>query len=220
MDYSIWIYLILTAAVVLLAGFVNLPAARACGHCSRISPWTGKETRMRTGVTRVQMKNRILAAAVFLLLFGVSACRIAVGNDYWVYRSDFLLIEQGRHTSFEFGFIWVVRFLQSLLQHDQYLPIFAFFAFFTVLFFVRGMYEQSEWFGYSVFLLMTAGYYFSSLNSIRYYLVLSIALYSMKYVLNGDWFRFCLWILFAACFHKSVLVVIPLYFLASKKPQT
>ena len=163
------------------------------------------------------MLNRILICAVFLLLFAVSACRIAVGNDYWVYRSDFLLIEQNRHVSFEFGFVWVVRFLQSMLNHDQYLPVFAVFSFFTVLFFVRGMADLSEQFCFTVFLLMTGGYYFSSLNSVRYYLVLAIAMYSIKYVLQDEWGKFILWILIAAAFHKSVLVVIPLYFLASRE---
>lgn len=210
MDYSIFIYLTLTALVVAMGWFVNLPAGRmsvqfhserACSFC---------------GLTRQQTVNRILLTAVFLLLFAVSACRIAVGNDYWVYRQDFLLIEQNRHVSFEFGFIWTVRFLQSMLNHDQYLPIFAVFSFFTILFFVRGMADLSEQFCFTVFLFMTGGYYFSSLNSVRYYLVLSIALYSVKYVLRGEWGKFIFCIVVAAAFHKSVLVVIPFYFLASR----
>lgn len=200
MDYSIFVYLVLTVLVVALGWFVNLPAERY----------------VAAGITRQQMVNRILIAAVFLLLFAVSACRIAVGNDYWVYRDDFLLIEQNRHVSFEFGFVWVVRLLQAMLNHDQYLPIFAFFSFFTVLFFVKGMASLSEQFCFSVFLLMTGGYYFLSLNSVRYYLVLSVSLYSVKYILRNEWEKFVLCIAAAAAFHKSVLVVVPLYFLASR----
>lgn len=210
MDYSIFIYLILAVLVVALGWFVNLPAGRMGVQLS-----AGREMRCYS-LTRQQTVNRILLTAVFLLLFAVSACRIAVGNDYWVYRQDFLLIEQNRHVSFEFGFVWTVRFLQSMLNHDQYLPIFAVFSFFTVLFFVRGMADQSEQFCFTVFLLMTGGYYFSSLNSVRYYLVLSIALYSIKYVLRNEWGKFVFCIVVAAAFHKSVLVVIPLYFLASR----
>ena len=211
MDYSIFIYLTLTVLVVALAWFVNLPA----GRMAEAIVYGGK-TKYYRGLTRQQTVNRILIVAIFLLLFAVSACRIAVGNDYWVYRDDFLLIEQNRHVSFEFGFVWTVRVLQSMLNHDQYLPVFAVFSFFTVLFFVRGMADLSEQFAFTVFLLMTGGYYFSSLNSVRYYLVLSIALYSIKYVLNGEWGKFIFWIVLAAAFHKSVLVVIPLYFLASR----
>lgn len=203
MEYSVVIYILLTVFVVALGMLVNLQAGRIRTIYGR--------------VTRQQYWNRILVVAVFLLLLAVSACRIAVGNDYWVYRSDFLLIQQNRTTSFEPGFILVVKALQAVLNYDQYLPIFAVFSFFTVLFFVRGMADQSEWFGYTVFLLMTSGYYFSSLNSVRYYLVLAIALYSIKYVLAEDWWRFVLWILVAALFHKSVLIVLPFYFLASRK---
>ena len=202
-DKSIFIYLIVTVLTVFLAWHVNLPMAR-------------NYSRSKYPITRQHSFNLVLVISVFLLLFAVSACRIAVGNDYWVYRSDFLLIQQNRHVAFEFGFVWVVRALQAMLNYDQYLPIFAFFSFFTVLFFVRGIYDQSEQFCYSIYLLMTAGYYFSSLNSVRYYLVLSIALYSIKYVLSGEWGKFILWICVGACFHKSVLVVIPLYFLASR----
>ena len=205
MDYSIFIYLILTVVTVGLAFFVNLPAARLS-----MTENTGKLH------SRQQFFNAVLASSIFFLLFAVSACRIAVGNDYWVYRSDFLLIQQNRHVSFEPGFVLVVKFLQSMLDFDQYLPIFGFFSFFTVLFFVRGLYDQSEQFCYSLYLLLTAGYYFSSLNSVRYYLVLSIAMFSVKYVLSDEWLKFVLWIGLAACFHKSVLVVIPLYFLASR----
>lgn len=218
MDYSIFIYLILTVLVVAFGWFVDLQAARSAS-LSYACEKGQKDScgRKYAGVTRQQMLNRILIMAVFLLLFAVSACRIAVGNDYWVYRSDFLLIEQNRHVSFEFGFVWVVRLLQSMLDHDQYLPIFAVFSFFTVLFFVRGMADLSEQFCFTVFLLMTGGYYFSSLNSVRYYLVLAIAMYSIKYVLREEWGKFIFWILIAAAFHKSVLVVIPLYFLASRE---
>ncbi len=217
MEISISVYLVLTVLVTALGMLVlrdGIGTPYAGGQKGQLH---NERLLMLPEATRQQAWNKALILMVFILLFGVSACRIAVGNDYWVYRADFLLIEQDRHVAFEPGFIYVVKSLQAVLNHDQYLPIFAFFAFFTVLFFVRALEDQSEWFGYSVFLLMTAGYYFSSLNSVRYYLVLAIALYSMKYVLDGKYMHFILLICAAALFHKSVLVVIPLYLLANVK---
>ena len=186
-DKSIFIYLIVTVLTVFLAWYVNLPAIRS-HSASRLKgdspqPDLNNGMDMSCGankfcskhpMTRQHYFNLVLVMSIFILLFAVSACRIAVGNDYWVYRSDFLLIQQNRHVAFEFGFVWVVRALQAMLNYDQYLPIFAFFSFFTVLFFVRGIYDQSEQFCYSIYLFMTAGYYFSSLNSVRYYLVLNM----------------------------------------------
>lgn len=158
--------------------------------------------------------NICAAIAIFVLLAAVSACRIAVGNDYWVYRFQFNLIMQNRHVSYEPGFNLVVWVIQSLCGYDNYLPVFGFFSVVTAIFFVKAMYDQGEWFAATVFLLMTGGYYYSSLNSVRYYFVLAIAMYAMKYVLRKQYGVFIAWIVFAALFHKSILVVIPIYLLA------
>ena len=190
-----WLYVLLTVVVVLLGGMVN--------------------TNYREQVhSRGQMLNRVIIIAVFLLLFAVSACRIAVGNDYWVYRYQFLLIAQDRHVSYEIGFQSVVYLMQLIFGYDNYLPIFGLFSGLTVFFFVKAMYDQTNWFSYTVFLLMTGGYYFMSFDNVRYYFALSIALYAMKYVLAKKYWRFLLWICVAACFHKTVLIVIPIYLVA------
>lgn len=88
------------------------------------------------------------------------------------------------------------------------------FSALTVFFFVKAMYDQSDNFSYTVFLLMTGGYYFMSFDNVRYYFALAVALYAMKYVLSGRYWKFILWICFAACFHKTILIVIPIYFVA------
>lgn len=190
-----WLYVLLTVVVVLLGIMVN--------------------TNYREQVhSRGQMLNRVILIAVFLLLFAVSACRIAVGNDYWVYRYQFLLIAQDRHVSYEIGFQAVVYLMQLIFGYDNYLPIFGLFSALTVFFFVKAMYRQSDCFSYTIFLLMTGGYYFMSFDNVRYYFVLSIALYAMRFALEKKYWRFLLWVGIAACFHKTVLIVIPIYLVA------
>lgn len=165
------------------------------------------------GVTRQQALNLWVCGGIYVVLAALSACRIASGNDYWVYTNMFNLIAQNRHVSSEFGFNALVRLMQYFFGTEgySYLPIFGLFSLLTVYFFLRAIYEQGDWFLGSLFLFLMNGYYFSSFNSVRYYLVLAIALYSIKYVLRGEYLKFLLWILAAAAFHKSVLVVIPLY---------
>ena len=92
--------------------------------------------------------------------------------------------------------------------------MFAVYAFTTVGIFLLAMYEQSEDFPLTFFLFMALGYYFQTFSTVRYYLALALALYSMKFVLRRQWVRFILLILLGAAFHKSLLVVIPLYILA------
>ena len=163
---------------------------------------------------RRQARNTVAEIAIYCLLAGVSACRIAVGNDYWVYRDNFKLIAQDRHVSSELGFNLIVRWMQDLFGYDNYLPIFGLFSLVTVFFFVKALHDQGSWYVFSLFLLMTGGYYFNSLNSVRYYLALAIALFSMKYVLRGENGKFILWILAGTAFHKSILLVIPVYLVA------
>ena len=76
------------------------------------------------------------------------------------------------------------------------------------------MYDQSLDFSLSFALFMLLGLYFRTFNTVRYYFVLAVTLYSLRYVLKREYGKFVLLILGAALFHKSVLVVIPLYLIA------
>ncbi len=167
--------------------------------------------------TRQQVKNMTLISMIFCALFGVSACRIAIGHDYWEYTSIFKLIAQNRHVSTEFGFNLLVKVCHFIFGSDNYLVIFGIVACVTVFFFLKAICDQSESFGYSFFLFMAFGYYLSSFNSIRYYLVLAVALYSVKYILKKDYVRFALCILLAAPFHMAVLFVLLAYPLAQMR---
>lgn len=215
MESSALVYIILTVATVLLACCIenqNYVQAHICG---------GRPAGQMPGYCRTQARNLVAEIAIFSLLTGVSACRIAVGNDYWVYRDNFKLIAQQRHVSSEFGFNYIVKWMQMLFGYDNYLPIFALFSIVTVFFFVKALHDQATDYAFSLFLLMTGGFYFNSLNSVRYYLALALALYSMKYVLRGEYGKFVLWILAGTMFHKSIFLVVPVYlaarFLASRK---
>lgn len=208
MEKSALVYIVLSLVTVLLGLFVDnreyVPAYIR----------GGRKYGEPAGLNRQQARNRVAGIAIYCLLAGVSACRIAVGNDYWVYRDNFKLIAQNRHVASEIGFNLVVRWIQMLFGYDRYLPVFAFFSLVTVFFFVKALHDQGSCYAFSLYLLLTGGYYFNSLNSVRYYLVLAIALYSMKYVLRGEYGKFILWILAGALFHKSVLLVIPVYLTA------
>lgn len=200
-----------TVLVLLMAYFCN--TADRTAICRKEE---GVQLHRNAGGDRQHALNLWLCGGIYVILSALSVCRIASGNDYWVYTRMFSLIAQGRHVSSEFGFNALVRTMQYFFGTEgySYLPIFGLFSLLTVYFFLRTIYEQGNWLQGSMFLFLMSGYYFNSFNSVRYYLVLSIALYSTKYVLRGEYLKFILWILAAATFHKSVLVVIPVYLAA------
>ncbi len=166
-------------------------------------------------LTRQQLANRVCLAAIFLILFLLSACRLNVGNDYAKYVEFMHLVNCDAYVPTEIGFNLLVKLIYGLSGYENFLLVFAFYSFVTVLFFLLAMYEQSDEFGLTFFLFMTLGYYFQTFSTVRYYLALAVALYSMKFVLRRQWGRFVILVALGATFHKSLLVVIPLYFLAS-----
>ncbi len=192
------LYITVTAVTVLAACMVNNQPV--------IQPYK---------ITRQQMCNRVCILAVFLILFALSACRLNVGNDYTKYVEFMHLVNCDAYVPTEIGFNLVVRLIYGLSGFENYLLVFAVYAFVTLLVFLLAMYEQSDDFPLTFFLFMALGYYFQTFSTVRYYLALALAFYSMKFVLRRQWGRFFILILAGSLFHKSLLVVIPLYFMAS-----
>ena len=167
------------------------------------------------GVTRQQMCNRVCLLSIFLILFALSACRQNVGNDYAKYVEFMHLVNSDAYVPTEPGFNLLVKIVYGLSGFENHLLVFAIYAFVTIFLFLLAIYEQSDDFPMTYFLFMTLGYYFQTFSTVRYYLALAIALYSMKFVLRRQWGRFILLAALGSFFHKSLLVILPLYFLAS-----
>ena len=166
------------------------------------------------GISRRMLWNSISMGIIFTMLFVVSALRINVGNDYAKYVEFMHLAWAKQVVPTEWGFNTLTCLVYDLFGFENYLVVFAIFAFFTVLFFMLAMWQQSEDFKWTFFMFMMLGYYFQSISTVRYYLALAIALYSIRFVIDRDWPRFALCILVGSLFHKSLLVVLVLYVLA------
>lgn len=159
--------------------------------------------------------NNTLLAALFFLLFAVSALRFGIGNDYKQYTMTAHEAYVGGYVVTESGFNLLVRGVYTLLGTEAYELVFALLAFVTLILFISAMYRLSDSFSISFFMFMTLGFYFQTFNTVRYYLALAAAFYSIRYIFEGNRTKFILLILAASLFHKSVLVVIPVYLVAS-----
>ena len=202
------VYLCLTAVVIVLSLQVRE---------SKTPYVTTKGAFLWRGMTRRQLLNLIACLTIFTLLFLVSALRLNVGNDYLKYVEFMHLVYSRAYVPTEVGFNALTYVIYYLCGFENYLLVFAFFSFGTIAFFMKGIYDQSKWFSMSFILFMLLGLYFQSLSTVRYYLALAMALYSIKYVIERDWPRFILLVLIGSLFHKSMLVVLVLYFLAQLK---
>lgn len=159
--------------------------------------------------------NHVYIAGIFAILFIVSALRFDIGNDYAQYTLTAHEAYVGGYVVTETGFNVLVKLVYTLLNREYYEVVFALFAIVTLALFLRVFYRDSADFSQSFFLFMTLGLYFQTFNTVRYYFALSVALCCMRYVLEKDYIRFVFWIVCAAFFHKSALLVIPFYFAAA-----
>lgn len=190
--------------------------AVTCKMACQIQPYQIGESLWICGQrTRKSFHNRLYLTGIFLVLFLISAFRFGIGNDYWQYTQTAHEVYVGGYVVTEVGFNWLVKLVYLLSGGEYYEFVFAIFAFATLFFFLKSFTEQSVSFSQSFFLFMALGLYFQTFNTVRYYLALSIALFSMRYVLEKDWLKFVFWVGIAALFHKSVLLVIPAYWIAS-----
>ena len=198
------LYLLIATISILLACLVNNREIK--GEIGSI--------KIKNEITRRQGINFLSLLSVFVVLFLPAALRLEVGNDYESYVDTIHEIYVGGYVVTEPLFNLLVKFLCECSGGENYLLVFAFFSFITLWIFLKAIYEQTEDFPLTFYLFMTLGIYFRTYNTMRYYLVLAITLFSFRYLLKKEYIKFLLLIVFSSFLHKSVLVVIPLYFLA------
>ena len=101
----------------------------------------------------------VCLAAIFLILAGVSALRLEVGNDYGKYVENFHEIWAGTDQAYvvtEAGFNFVVWLIYTLSGYENYLLVFAVFGAVTAFLFLKALYEQSDcfWQSFAMFMLL------------------------------------------------------------------
>ena len=193
---------VLTIALALLVGRARAAVAGVSIHPAGRS------------ITRQTVVDRIALGSIFVALFLVSALRLNVGNDYGNYVEFMHLADVHAYVPTEWGFNNLTRFVYLISGYENYLAVFAIFAAVTIALFMAALYELSEDFTLSFIMFMLLGYYFQSLSTVRYYLALAVAIYSMRFVLRRDWPRFVVTVCLGALFHRSLLLVLVMYPLA------
>lgn len=155
----------------------------------------------------------LFLAAIPLAL--VSGFRYHVGVDYNSYNWIFGAIQGGTKTHVEGGYKLLNQIVGFFTQDYMFLLLAT--SIIVIFFFMVAIRQNSVNIPYSVFLFISLGYYFYSMNSIRHFMALSIYFYAQKYMKKQQFWRFLALILIAATFHKIALIAIPIYFVFSRK---
>lgn len=167
----------------------------------------------RTIINRRYLVSTILAYTVFAFFSGV---RWDVGVDHLSYLNSYLnihLYEDGM----EKGFVSFIKLCNSLN-----LPFYLFFALIAFL----QLFFATKYFRYRTYLcalfaclIILSGEYFSWMNGIRQQLVTCVFLYSISYcIIPRKFYNYILIILICSFFHRSAILLVPLYFLTYLDP--
>ena len=112
----------------------------------------------------------------------------------------------------EIGYIFFNNLFREL--GFGYPSIFIFVSFLQLLFFFLGIKDIGGVQTWALFFYFTTLYFFLSLNVLRQTLVFSIFIFSIKYIKEKKFICYLISCLLASLFHKSALILIPVYFLS------
>ena len=160
----------------------------------------------------------ILSVVPFLLLIVMSIFRENIGVDYGGYELLYDNIKNGIQTNAEIGFAFLVRLI--IAGPDDVKVLFAIFSVFTLINFIIGIRMLSADLTFSIFLFILLGYYNLTYNAIRYYYALSVVLLAYAFFLKKEYKKFLIAVIFATCFHKTSLIVLPVCYIFRNRSQS
>jgi transmembrane protein EpsG len=163
----------------------------------------------------------------FFIFISMSSLVLVAGlrnniGDTPLYMHSYRLIEDSSLKNIRFEGDFGFNILQNLLHgisKDPQLLIFV-TALFTNTLIVWVLSQYSRMIEISLYVYITIGMFTVSMNGIRQYLAAAIIFTTTKYILNGDWKRFVIIVLFASTIHKTALILLPIYFIVRREAWT
>ena len=152
----------------------------------------------------------VMIIAIFTTMSGI---RYDVGVDYLSYKSiyeDLSGIIPYLHHEFEPGFSWVLKLFAKINAH--YSVVFGFFACVQILFLYYAFKKERYLYPFLAFVIMTGGMYFTMMNEIRQSIVWCILIYIMQFASKNKILHYLGWVFLGFLFHRSALLLIPLFF--------
>lgn len=152
----------------------------------------------------------------FLIASLFAGLRYDVGVDYQSYVNNFSYILKGYQSDFEFTNKLIIELIDSVGGDAQvYFMFCAILTNFFMYYFIK-KHSQSVVTSSVLYFFITL-FFFASLNGVRQHLAISIFLFSIRYILSKEVYKYIFIVVFASLFHTSAIVFLPLYFFVGRK---
>lgn len=144
-----------------------------------------------------------------------------VGTDTFQYYNSFEIINKYNYgwldynkTRYEVGYFWLNKSVSIFTDDPQiFILITSFIITIGIFYFI---YKNSSNVIYSVIIYQTMYYYCSSMNLMRQYIAIAIAINSFTFLKNNKIIKACILILIGGIFHTSALFLLPIVIVFSK----
>ena len=160
-----------------------------------------------TFFTGVLKRKKIIIVSILLLSI-ISSIRYNVGGDYSSYKWIFETIQSGKIVDIEKGYFILNRIVPN---YPLILFILTFFSLYIIFFSLKTLFPKYENFLFSIYIYL---YYLQwNLGTIRQGVSISIFISSIIFLQKRKYFKYCL-VIFGAClFHKTSIILLPLFLL-------
>ncbi|MHB1151386.1 MAG: EpsG family protein [Eubacteriales bacterium] len=165
-------------------------------------------------------RDKYLLIFVFTLIFIVIAFRGDFSADYIDYEIHFSnisgvswenLFKSGfEYNGIEIGFSIIIKVISLITDEPIWLFVFVTVIILYPIYKLISAESISPYF--SIMLFLVLGSFLTSMNTMRCIMAYSILIIALKYIYQKKFLKFCLIVVFAALFHTSVIIMIPIYF--------
>jgi EpsG family len=163
---------------------------------------------------------RFFVCAAFTSMVLVAGLRgRTVGSDTKEYTDSFkqqsTLAHVLKESSMEPGYLFLKTVAREI--SDDYWALLIMIAVVAVFCFMRSIYLYSVNPVIALFTFITMGYYTFFFNGARQGLACAVYALALGALIEGNFKKYCLWVMLAFFFHKTVIIALPLYFLFRQK---
>lgn len=179
--------------------------------------------KIRKKISIVLSKNGIQFIGICLLVFFplvfIHASRYGFGTDYTgTYKKIFYSVLYNTNLNVdsfvESGYIFLNKIVANFTDDYVWAIFWSSVLSYTIL--IVAICNNSKCFWQSVMCIFLSGYFLDSTTMIRQIIAVSIYIYAIKYVYKREFIHYLLCLLVASLFHRSCLILIPMYFVYGK----
>lgn len=170
------------------------------------------------------LNTAIFLFSTMIVLSIFAGMRGDIDNDYNSYKKIFDTIGNPvdyftnyRYLSVFEPFYYLIPATYKLWHLDSYVPLFVFFAFLGVSFKLYSIWKLSDTIGLAVITYFSFFFILHEMTQIRVGIASGLLLLSFKFIHERKYISFLAIVFFAACFHYTALLFLPLYFLSAEK---